>query len=142
MSWDFGSTGSGGPGWDSPPLTNGAPPHQADPPAPAGPATSDAPGAPWHWLLAGFGVATAALVLGVLGGFVPSVVGWVLGGPVAIGLFAVFVTVDGRRRAEPWYAGSAAADGGRRLLVVACLVAVALNAWQIADHISRSGGGA
>ena len=82
------------------------------------------------------------MVLGVLGGIALGIAGWALGGPVAIGLFAFFVSVDGRRRAEPWYAASVLADVGRRVLVLACLAAVALNAWQIADYVSRQGGGA
>lgn len=64
---------------------------------------------------------------------------WFVGGPVAIGLLALFVKIDTARQAGPWYAVSPWSSWGRRLLVVVCLVAVALNAWIIADHFARGG---
>jgi hypothetical protein len=64
-------------------------------------------------------------------------IGWFLGGPVAIAALGVFVSADTRRRADPWHRPSGLADWGRRLVVVLALVAVALNAWRIADHLSR-----
>jgi hypothetical protein len=65
--------------------------------------------------------------------------GWLIGGPGAIGVLAVFVQSDTRRRVEPLYAESPLADWGRRAVVVMSLVAVALNAWSIADFVARGG---
>jgi hypothetical protein len=66
-------------------------------------------------------------------------VGWLVAGPAAIGLLALFVSIDNGRRANPWYAASPLVDWGRRLLILLSLVAVGLHAWTIADYIARGG---
>lgn len=153
MSWDFGagSGGSrsigGGSGWDdltTPPAQGGQAPN-TDFPAPPpggsrGPAAANGSSAPFLWLGLGIGLAVAAIVVHLFfGGVASAFVGWFVGGPVVIGLLALFVTQDTARRADPWYADSSFAPWGRRLLVVLSLVAVALNAWAIADFFARGG---
>lgn len=149
-SWDFGggatSSGSGESWGDvSAPTTapvssfgqggfNGEPAGQ---PAPADGVSASAP---VIWLIAGVVVAIVAIVAAVATSSVGISIGaWGLGGPVAIGLLAVFVNADNNARANPWYADSAVSAWGRRVLVVLALLAVGLNAWTIADHIARMG---
>lgn len=147
-SWDFGGGVTPSGGQDS--WSDLAAPSQSvesfaasgygsDPPgdsAPAGAGSS----APVTWLAAGVMAAAVAICVGLLSRSVNLAVGaWALGGPVAIGLLAVFVTTDNTARANPWYAESAVSVWGRRALVVFALVAVALNAWTIADHVARAG---
>lgn len=157
MSWDFGggsggsqSTG-GGSGWDdltTAPTQGGRAPNTGfRTPAPGespggslGPAGADGASAPLLWLGLGIALGVVAIIVHVvLGGVGSAFVGWFVGGPVVIGLLAVFVTQDTARRADPWYADSSFAPWGRRLLVVLSLVAVALNAWAIADFFARGG---
>lgn len=143
-SWDFGGGSASGGGWDEAPASPA--PVSSDWGSSGGstPSSDDGRGgiasAPVVWL--GLGGLAALCSLGV--GLVSSspkvaAVAWLLGGPVAIGLLAVFVSKDTVRRAEPFYAVSFVAEWGRRLLVVLALVAVAVNAWTIADFVARGG---
>lgn len=50
---------------------------------------------------------------------------------------AMFVTADAKRRESGWYAPSDLAEWGRRILIIAALVAVALCAWFIANDVAR-----
>lgn len=94
--------------------------------------------APVIWLIVGIAVALIAIIAAVATNSVGISIGaWALGGPVAIGLLAVFVNADNNARANPWYADSEASAWGRRLLVLLALVAVGLNAWTIADYMAR-----
>lgn len=155
MSWDFGGGGtgasSGGPSPDnwsdlgSPAPSRGAAggfdrgfdtsPGSSPSSARAGGAT-----APVVWLVLGVALGVVAVVIHVAAdGFWPGLAGWFVGGPVAIGALAGFVNRDTARRADPWYAESAIAPWGRRLLVVVSLLAVVLNSLSIADFFSRGG---
>jgi hypothetical protein len=92
------------------------------------------------WLLLGVLLAVAAIAVHVAtNGFWSGLTGWLIGGPIVIGVLAVFVTRDTARRADPWYAESSAAPWLRRLLVLLSLVAVVLNSLSIADFFSRGG---
>jgi uncharacterized membrane protein len=92
------------------------------------------------WLALGIALGIAAIIVHVVGsGFWPGLTGWLLGGPIVIGVLAVFVNQDTARRADPWYAESSVAPWARRLLVVLSLVAVVLNSLSIADFFSRGG---
>jgi len=137
-SWDVGP-GSQDDSWDTPasPVTR---------PAPApGPGRTRASALgvsrpPVAWLLGGLAAALIGLVLPLVQRTATvAAVGWVLGGLVAIGLLGVFLWRDLERRSNGLAADSAAADWLRRALVVAAVLAVALNAWVIADAIARGG---
>jgi hypothetical protein len=93
---------------------------------------------PVLWLVFGIALALLAITASVVTtSLTAAIAGWVLGGPAAIGLLAVFVSSDNNARANPWYAESAVAAWGRRALVLLALLAVGLNAWGIADYIAR-----
>ncbi len=95
-------------------------------------------GPPLVWL-----ACAAALVLAsftaffIAPGATVGVVGWVLGGPLAIGAMAFFITADGKRRATGNYAPTDLALWGRRVIICAALLAVCLNAWIIAHDVAR-----
>lgn len=148
MSWDFGGSpsGAGSSGsWDSAPKpaqspsespdSGGSPDPLISPPSRG----SQVSAAPIVWLAAPAVVALIAIVAQSLTRNHWVAVGaWVLAGPVAIALLAVFVRRDTERRADPWYAESALVDWARRLVVVLALLGVALSAYTIADAVARS----
>lgn len=146
-SWDFGggsSSASGSSSWSdlsAPP----PPPTQTSGSGFGGEPTARAPGgqtttAPVVWLLAGLVFALASIGVAVVTNSLwLNVAAWFFGGPVAIALLAVFAQADTARRANPWYAEAPLADWARRALVLLSLVAVAYNAWKIADFFARGG---
>lgn len=155
MSWDFGGGGTGAAGesqrsegWSTP-GGNPATPQVQNPGFGFDPAVATSPtsprgtggaSAPVAWLVLGLGLAIVAIAVHeVSSGFWSGVTGWLVGGPVVIGLLAVFVNQDTARRADPWYAESPFAPWARRALVVISLVAVVLNSLSIADFFSRGG---
>lgn len=150
-SWDFGggTAPSGGQdSWSDISTPSHAPGASFGPGASEGdPSGGHAPtggglgsSAPLVWLLIGVAAAVCSIAVGLLTSSAGLATGaWALGGPVAIGLLAVFVNADNNARANPWYAESAVTSWGRRALVVLALVAVGLNAWTIADHVARMG---
>jgi len=148
MSWDFGGSpsGAGSSGsWDSAPPPaqplGGAPVSGLSPDPQIAPPSggSRVSSAPLVWLAAPAAVALIAIVTQALTRNHWVAVGaWVLAGPVAIALLAVFVRRDTERRADPWYAESALVDWARRVVVVLALVGVALSAYTIADAVARS----
>lgn len=93
---------------------------------------------PLHWL----GVAGLLVVTGI-GFFIAGhgatagVIGWVLAGPVAITALGLFIIMDAKRAETGWYRPSVMADWGRRVIVLLALVAVALNAFLIANDVAR-----
>jgi hypothetical protein len=94
--------------------------------------------APTLFLVLGLVLASAAILLGVVSDSLRLAgVGWVLGGPLAIGSLAVFLQKDAGRRSQPWYAESSLVPWLRRGLVFLAILAVALNAWTIANAVAR-----
>jgi hypothetical protein len=100
----------------------------------AGPSTP-----PTHWLAAAATAVLLALAVAAFGADRPqgAVLGWLLAGPVCIGLVTIFTVVDAKRRADPWYVRRPAVDRLRVLVLAAALLAVSLNAWFFADWASR-----
>ncbi|KRB75811.1 hypothetical protein ASE01_12170 [Nocardioides sp. Root190] len=95
--------------------------------------------APVFWLCIGLALVAAAAGLWFLDDGVPlAVLGWVLAGPLAIGVLAIFLLQDSRRRAGSWYAPAAAAAPLTAVLVVTALVVVGLHAYHVADVVARS----
>jgi len=95
-------------------------------------------GPPMLWLAVAAVLAVAGIVLPlVFHGATVGTIGWLLAGPIAIVLLGVFQLRDATSRSTGWYAQSDLADWGRRLVVVLTVVAVALNAWEIANDVAR-----
>ncbi len=93
---------------------------------------------PIVWLAVGVGLAVIGAVLGlVFRSATWSVLGWLLSGPAAIGMLAVFALADAAKRQRLWYVPGQAAGWLRRSLVVLALMAIAVNAWIIADAVAR-----
>ena len=93
---------------------------------------------PMLWLGIGLVLIVAAFIVALIGQTATTgLIGWVLAGPLAIGAMAMFVTADAKRRESGWYAPSDLAEWGRRILIIAALVAVALCAWFIANDVAR-----
>lgn len=93
---------------------------------------------PLVWLGIGVGLAVVGAVLGLIFRSATwSVLGWLLSGPAAIGMLAVFALVDAARRQRLWYVPGQVAGWLRRALVVTALLAIAVNAWIIADAVAR-----
>lgn len=138
-SWDVGP-GSKGGAWDSP---TSAVPQTSVADASVRSGSSDSgihvSQAPIVWLLAGLTAAGVGLVLPLISHTLGlGVIGWSLGGLVAIGLLGVFHWRDLERRSQGMAADSQTADWLRRFLVVTAVGAVALNAWVIADELARA----
>lgn len=94
--------------------------------------------APLMWLIAAGACALASVVMFfVTKGATMGVVGWLLAGPVAIGLWAAFIVGDNARRQTGWYRPSDLAELLRRGVVGVALVGVALNAFHIANDVAR-----
>ena len=89
-------------------------------------------------LVVGLVLAAASVVIALVSDSATvASVGWMLGGPLAIGSLAVFLQVDTHRRSQPWYADSSLVPWLRRLLVFLAILAVAFNAWTIANSVAR-----
>jgi hypothetical protein len=95
---------------------------------------------PIGWIVAAIvaGVAALAVVLGFGGAIEWAAVGWVVAGPIAIGLLAAFTIHNVRRQTSPLY------DDRAPLVpalywpaVVIAGVGVAISAWFIADWVGR-----
>lgn len=98
-----------------------------------------AAGPPAGWLVAALVVALAAaagaLVLGADIGV--AFLCWVLAGPAAIGLIAVFVLRDTLARSRPLYIRPPWMTPLRVVTVLAVVAGIAAGAWRIADWWGR-----
>lgn len=93
---------------------------------------------PVLWL--GIAALLVAIGIGVFfagHGATAGVIGWIVAGPLAITALGVFIVLDGKRAETGWYRPSSVADWGRRAVVLLALVAVALNAFLIANDVAR-----
>jgi hypothetical protein len=143
MSWDVGGTAGPPGGWEdstsaTPVTGNGWNDGGSRPgTAPSG-GPSSTVAAPLPVLAGGLLLAIAGMAVGLgVDSASLAVVGWTLAGPLAVGAFGVFLVSDVRRRAQPMYAESSAANWARRALIVLATAGVALNAWTIADALAR-----
>ncbi|WP_198671953.1 hypothetical protein, partial [Desertihabitans aurantiacus] len=107
--------------------------------APAGDAVAVAR-PPVGWLAAALGVAVVAvlLVLGVARP-VPAVPlgGWLLAGPVAVSLLALYTRRDVLARTRPVYAAPGWVRPAYVVVSVLVVLAVAVTAWRLADWVGR-----
>jgi len=146
MSWDYGegtSATGNGDDWGGIPSQQGRTTVPDDPMAPdmwqlPRTASGETKSAPTLLLVIGLAVAMASIVIALVSeSATVASVGWMLGGPLAIGALAVFLQVDTQRRSQPWYAESSLIPWLRRGLVFLAIIAVALNAWTIANSVAR-----
>lgn len=107
-----------------------------------GPTTADAPGAqalavahpPVALFALAFALAAAGLAIGLV--FGPRIgaafAGWLLAGPVAIGLLAEFSRVDTHRRTRAVYSAPRWVPNMYWAILGVCLLGIAVGAWHIA----------
>lgn len=81
-----------------------------------------------------FAIAAAGLVIGLVCGprLGAAFVGWLLAGPVAIGVLAQFSRVDTSRRTNAVYSAPRWVSNVYWLILGVCLLGVAVGAWHIA----------
>jgi hypothetical protein len=99
-------------------------------------------GPPMVWFAVALALAVAGVVLALLsalsgGVLATALVGWLLAGPIAIGALAVYTRVDTRRRTESIYSAPRWAARLYWAVLAACLIGIALGAWQIALWAGR-----
>lgn len=99
-------------------------------------------GPPLVWFAVALGLAVLGAILAGVGAiFGPwwptAIAGWLLAGPVAIGALAVYTRVDTRRRTEAIYSAPTWTSTLYWVVLAACLVGIALSAWQIALWAGR-----
>jgi hypothetical protein len=93
--------------------------------------------------LALFGLAIAlaaagAVIAGVWGGALPAaIVGWLLAGPLAIGILAVYTLVDTRRRTSAVYSAPSWTKAAYWTVVAVCMTGIAIGAWHLALWAGR-----
>jgi hypothetical protein len=95
-------------------------------------------GPPTPWIVAALIVALGGLSASLAtDSILVSFFAWLCSGPVAIGLIALFTSIDSRRQAGAWYAPKPSATWMRRLAVILGLAGVMLNAITIAFWVAR-----
>jgi hypothetical protein len=99
-------------------------------------------GPPLVWFVVALGLAVAGAVIALVGALAGGMIatalaGWLLAGPVAIGALAVYNRVDTRRRTESIYSAPSWTATLYWVVLAACLVGIALGAWQIALWAGR-----
>ncbi|KZS62968.1 hypothetical protein [Mycobacterium ostraviense] len=85
------------------------------------------------------GLAVAGVVIGMLWGpWLPAAfAGWLLAGPVAIGVLAEFTRVDTQRRANAVYSAPRWVATLYWVVLGVCLLGIAVGAWHIAIWAGR-----
>ncbi|MCW2653715.1 MAG: rane protein [Mycobacterium sp.] len=81
-----------------------------------------------------FAPAAVGLAIGLLWGprVAAALAGWLLAGPVAIGVLAEFTRVDTRRRTHAVYCAPRWVPNVYWAILVVCLLGIAVGAWHIA----------
>lgn len=94
---------------------------------------------PQTLLWAAVAIAVAALLLAPLASGRPAVavVGWLLGGFVAVGLVSLWSYQDARARTSLWYLGVRQTLPLRPVVLVLCVAAVVVHAYAFADWAAR-----
>lgn len=96
-------------------------------------------GPPWVWLWVAVGAALGGVVVGaVLGGSpIGAIVAWVLSGPIAVALFAVYTVFDTRQSAKSFYGHRVEAVWIHRAGLLLALAGVIVASWGIANWVGR-----
>jgi hypothetical protein len=86
-----------------------------------------------------FALAAAGVVIaGVWGDdLVAAVAGWLLAGPVAIGVLADYTLVDTRRRTDAVYSAPSWTATAYWVVIAVCLAGIAVGAWHLALWAGR-----
>jgi hypothetical protein len=103
----------------------------------AGVGTLRTSGPPLVWFAVALGLAVLGAVVAGVGAILgpwwtTALLGWLLAGPVAIGALAVYTRVDTRRRTEAIYSAPGWTSTLYWVVLAACLLGIAVSAWQIA----------
>jgi hypothetical protein len=101
--------------------------------------TSGAPSRPVTWLCLASVAALAGLVVAAPR-FTSTwlyAMSWLLAGPVAVGLLAVYSRRDTQQQAKVFYTISAWSPWAYRAVLVVSALGVLLSAWRIADWVGR-----
>lgn len=107
-------------------------------PEQSGTAASETASTPLTWLLVALGLVIGSVLLFFLTqGATFGLVGWLMGGPLAIGALAMFMLADTKSRSNPWFTANPVADPMRRGVAVAALLAVGLSAYHVAADVAR-----
>ena len=89
----------------------------------------------------GLAIVLAAAGAVIAGGWGTAIVaagiGWLLAGPVAIGVLAVYTLVDTRRRTDAVYSAPSWIGAAYWTVVVVCLIGIAVGAWELALWAGR-----
>ncbi|MGW4098471.1 MULTISPECIES: hypothetical protein [unclassified Mycobacterium] len=99
-------------------------------------------GPPLVWFGVALGLAVLGAVIAIVGAvagpwLLTALAGWLLAGPVAIGALAVYTRVDTRRRTEAIYSAPGWTETLYWVVLAACLIGIAIGAWQIALWAGR-----
>jgi hypothetical protein len=82
--------------------------------------------------------AVGIMVAAVWGAALPAAAaGWLLAGPVAIGVLAAYTRVDTRRRTQAIYSAPAWTGTVYAAVVAVCLIGIAVGAWHLALWVGR-----
>jgi hypothetical protein len=82
--------------------------------------------------------AAGAVIAGVWGDALAAAgVGWLLAGPLAIGLLAIYTLVDTRRRTNAVYSAPSWTDAVYWTVVAMCLIGISISAWHLALWAGR-----
>lgn len=92
-------------------------------------------------VLFGIAIALAAAGAGIAGiwgdAFGAAGIGWLLAGPLAIGLLAIYTLVDTRRRTNAVYSAPSWTAAMYWTVVTVCLVGISISAWHLAMWAGR-----
>jgi len=94
---------------------------------------------PIRWIIfAGAAALIGIVIAAVIGTVVPLAwVAWVLSGPVAIGLLAVFGLRDTKERAKSFYSSPSSTTWLYRSALVLALIGVVVSALRLAEWVGR-----
>lgn len=105
------------------------------------PADGKTPRPPFVWTIAAIVVALIGGVLGglgyVMGGWVLPLVGWLLAGPVAIGLIGAYGFFNAKAAARPWYGEPGWCRTLYWVAIAVIAIAVVISAVCIALYVGR-----
>jgi hypothetical protein len=96
-------------------------------------------GPPIRWIVfAGTAAVIGIGIAAVIGTIVPLAwAAWILSGPVAIGLLAVFGTRDTKERAKSFYSSPSSTTWLYRAALVLALIGVVVSALRLAEWVGR-----
>ena len=83
--------------------------------------------------------AAGVLIAGIWGNtLIDAALGWLLAGPVAIGVLAIYTLVDTRRRTDAVYSAPSWTGSAYWVVIAVCLAGIAIGAWHLALWAGRA----